>query len=135
MKNAIVPALFVLLLIGRAAAQTPVAARNAAKHAGETVTVCEKVFDGKLITASNITLLDLGGYNPNQQVVVIIRGADRNKFKGRPEIDYSGKDITVTGKVIMYKGKPGIVVQNPRQLKLVMIDNDRILRPMPVNKE
>ena len=128
MKNAIIPALFVLLLIGSAAAQTTIPARSVAKHTGETVTVCEKVFDGKLIAASNITLLDLGGYNPNPQVVVIIRNADRKKFKGRPEIDYSGKDITVTGKVVMYNGKPGIVVENPKQLKVVMIDNDSTLK-------
>ena|ERR1700733_12472419 len=135
MKNLIATVLSVLLLAGTSTAQTTIPAGSVTKHVGETVTVCEKVFDGKLITASNITLLDLGGYNPRQELIVMIPGSDKRKFRGRPEVDYDGQDVTVTGKVVMYKGKPAIVVQNPRHLQPVMIDNGRILRPTPVNKE
>jgi hypothetical protein len=135
MKNLTASFLFTLLLAGTAAAQTTIAAGSAGKHMGETVTICEKVFSGKRIDATKTTLLDVGGYYPKQPLVVVIPGRDRNKFKGNPEVDYDGKDITVTGKVIMYNGKPGILVQDPRRLKLVMIDNDRISRPTPVNKQ
>jgi hypothetical protein len=135
MKTLTTTFLFVLLLAETAAAQTTIAARSATRHMGETVTICEKVFSGKIIAASKTTLLDVGGYDPHQPLIVVIPGRDRSKFRGNPEVDYDGKDIMVTGKVIMYNGKPGILVQDPRRLKLVMIDNDRILRPMPVNKQ
>lgn len=134
MKTLITAALSVLLPAGIATAQTTVSARSAGKHLGETVTVCETVFSGKKVAASKATLLDVGGYNPNQPLIVVIPASVRNKFKGNPEIDYDGKDIIVTGKVIRYNGKPGILIQDPGRLKLVLIDNDSFLRPMPVNK-
>jgi hypothetical protein len=135
MKNLIPAALCLLLLAGTSAAQTTVPAGKVAKHLGETVTVCAKVFGGKLIASSNAILLDVGGDHPNPELIVMIPGSDKRKFRGRPEVDYDGKDVTVTGKVVMYKGKPAIVVQNPGHLRLVLIDNDRILRPTPVNKQ
>jgi len=130
-------AVLVLVALGitTCAAQTTIPVRSAVKHIGETVTVCEKVFSGRLLRASNTTLLDIGGYHPNQPLLVVIEGRDRSKFKGNPLFDYDGKDILVTGKVVLYKGKPGIIIQNPNRLKLVMIDNDRILQPMPIKKE
>jgi micrococcal nuclease len=119
------------LLIGKTSAQKTISAKNAAKYIGETVSVCDKVFSGKLLTASNITLLDLGGYNPNQALTIMIPAADRDKFHGKPEVDYSGKDVTVMGEIVMYKGKPEIVVTSPKHLKLVLIDNARS-RLLPV---
>lgn len=113
------------LLCLKVSAQTTIPAKDAAKYIGKTVTICDKVFSGKLLTPSNITLLYLGGNYPNQALTVIIKDADKNKFKGRPEVDDRGKDFTVTGKLVNYEGKPGIVVSDPKQLKVVLIDNAR----------
>ena len=135
MKNLIATVLCVLLLAGLSAAQTTIPAGSVAKHVGETVTVCAKVFGGKWIAASNATLLDVGGDHPSPELIVMIPGPDKSKFKGRPEVDYDGKDITVTGKVVMYNGKPVIIVKNPKHLRLVLIDNDRILQPVSIKKE
>jgi micrococcal nuclease len=122
MKNIIILALFVVLSV-KASAQTIIAAKDAAKHIGETVTITEKVFSGKYFENNKMTLLDLGGYNPNQLLTVMIPGADKEKFKGNPEVDYKGKEVSVTGKIVDYKGKPEIVVTDPKQLKVVMVDN------------
>jgi DNA/RNA endonuclease YhcR with UshA esterase domain len=70
-----------------------------------------------------MTLLDVGGYNPNQDLTIMIAGTDRSKFKGKPEEDYKGKEVTVIGKVIDYKGKPEIIVTDPSQIKVVLTDN------------
>jgi hypothetical protein len=134
MKNLLFFTLCLLLLAGTCAAQSTIAPGSLAKHVGETITVCEKVFGGKL-SAANLTLLDLGGDQPHQKLTVLIPGTDKRKFKGRPEVDFDGQDVLVTGKVVIYNGKPAIVVQNPRHLRPVMIDNDRILQPMPANKQ
>lgn len=102
-------------------AQKRIAAKNAVKHIGENVTICDKVFDGKL--SANAVVLAVAGDEPNQLLTVIIPAADRKKFKGHPETDYKGKDIMITGKLLLYKNKPGIVVSDPRQLKPVLADN------------
>jgi DNA/RNA endonuclease YhcR with UshA esterase domain len=122
MKNILFIAALVLL-VGKASAQTVIPAKEAAKHIGETVTITDKVYGGKLFSNTNMTLLDLGGTNPNQTLTIMIPGTDKAKFKGSPEVDYKGKDITVTGKIIDYKGKPEIIVTDPAQLKVVLTDN------------
>jgi hypothetical protein len=125
MKHLLTFAAFIALFAVKASAQSTVSATDAAKHIGKTVTICEKVFNGKQIASSNITLLYLGGYYPNQALTVIIKDADKSKFKGRPEVDDKGKDFSVTGQLITYNGKPAIVVNDPGQLKIVLMDNAR----------
>lgn len=99
-------------------AQTTIPAKEAAKHIGETITITDKLFGGKFFDNTKMTLLDIGGNNPNQAFTIMIPGEDKSKFKGSPEVDYKGKTITVTGKVVDYKGKPEIIVNDPSQLKL-----------------
>jgi len=50
----------------------------------------------------------------------MINGKDRSKFPVVPEDAFKDKNICVTGKVIQYKGKPEIVVDDPSQ---ITIDN------------
>lgn len=118
MKRILILASFALLLAFNASAQKMIDVKDAAKHVGETLTVCGKVFSTKLITPSNITFLDLGGFHPNQLLTIVIKGEDRSKFNGKPEEDYKNKDICVTGTIIDYKGKPEIVLSDPKDIKL-----------------
>lgn len=113
----------IILFACKASAQTKISPKEAEKHINETVAVTGKVFSGKLITSNNMTLLDIGGFNPNQDLTVMIESANRGKFKGKPEEDYKGKEVTITGKIIDFKGKPEIVVTDPEQIKVVMSDN------------
>jgi hypothetical protein len=125
MNRLITIALLAALFSFNASAQATIAAKDAGKHIGQTVKICDKVYNGKFISVSNITVLYLGGDYPNQALTVIISGAGRSTFKGRPEVDDKGKDFTVTGKLINYQGKPGIVISRPAQLKAVLIDNSK----------
>ncbi|TDW96309.1 S1/P1 nuclease [Dinghuibacter silviterrae] len=77
---------------------------------------CDKVYGGRYFDNSGMTLLNLGGEYPNQKMTVVIRGEDRSKFKDAPETFYMGKQICVTGKQEMYKGRPEIVVTDPSQI-------------------
>jgi hypothetical protein len=63
-------------------------------------------------------LLDLGGFHPNQQLTVVIKGQDRSRFTGKPEEYFKGKAVCVTGTIIDYKGKPEIVITDPKDIKL-----------------
>lgn len=124
MKKLLTLTVFAAFFVCNTSAQITIAAKNAAQHIGKTVTICDKVFSSTMITPSNITQLDIGGYDPNPPLTIMIPAAYRAKFKGKPEIDYRGKDIIVTGKLISYNGKPGIVITSPKQLKIILIDND-----------
>jgi DNA/RNA endonuclease YhcR with UshA esterase domain len=123
MKHSILLFSLVILLACHASAQTKITPKEAAKHINEMVTVTGKIYSSKLIASNNMTLLDVGGFNPNQDLTVMIEGTNRSKFKGKPEEDYKGREVTITGKVIDFKGKPEIVVTDPEQIKLVASDN------------
>jgi micrococcal nuclease len=118
MKKIILFATIIALFALKAAAQTTISAKDAAKHINEKVTVCDKVWSTKLLDGSNMTFLDMGGYHPNQLLTIVIKGENRSKFKGKPENDYKQKKICVTGTIINYKGKPEIVVSDPSQIRL-----------------
>ena len=109
---------FALLFTFKASAQKVIATKDAASHINETVTVCDKVFSTKLISASNMTFLDLGGFHPNQLITIVIKGEDRSKFKNAPDEYYKGKNVCITGTVIDYKGKPEIIVSDSTQIKI-----------------
>jgi len=123
MKNILLINVFALLFAFTASAQKVISAADAPKHINETVTICEKVFSTKLITPSNMTFLDLGGFHPNQLLTVVIKGEDRSKFKDAPDEYFKGRNVCVTGKLIDYKGKPEIVVSDPSQIKVSLHDN------------
>jgi len=123
MKKILLINVFTLLFAFTASAQKIISASDAARHINETVTICEKVFSTKLITLSNMTFLDLGGFHPNQMLTVVIKGEDRSKFKDAPDEYFKGRNICVTGTVIDYKGKPEIVVSDPSQIKISLQDN------------
>lgn len=125
MKTLFSLTIFVVLFAFDASSQTIIGANVAAGYIGKTVIITEKVYSGKLMRPSNTTVLNIGGYAPEQQLTVIISAANRSKFKGKPEEDFKGKDITVSGKVVRYKGKPGIIVSDPKQLKVILIDNTK----------
>jgi hypothetical protein len=88
---------------------------SAVTHLSDT-TICDKVYDGKYLESSQITLLNLGGAYPNQKISVVIKGADRDKFKEAPEKRYAGKTICVKGRVEIFKGRPEVVVTDPDQI-------------------
>lgn len=123
MKKIVLFASVIALFTLKASAQTTIPAKDAAKHINEKVTVCDKIWSTKLLDASNMTFLDMGGYHPNQLLTILIKSEDRSKFKGKPEEDFKGRQVCVTGTIIDFKGKPEIIVTDPDQIKLQMQDD------------
>ncbi len=83
-----------------------------------TITICDKVFSGKFFEKSGLTLLNMGAEYPNQTMSIVIKGADRAKFKIAPETAFANKSVCVTGKQVMYKGKKEIIVTDTTQIKI-----------------
>ena len=72
------------------------------------------------------TFLDFGGAYPDQVFQAVIWGADRARFHEAPEQAYLHKQVCVTGRIRVYRGKPEITVKDPAQLVLdkVIADPD-----------
>jgi hypothetical protein len=121
MKHLFIIAAITLLSISRVSAQNIIPAKNAAKYFGHKIKVCDKVYGSS--HTSDGTVLYLGEEYPKQVLTLIIKTSDLAKFKGQPDIDFKGKDICITGVVVSDKGKPGIVVTDPKQIKPYLVDS------------
>ena len=93
---------------------TPV---EAAKHAGETATVCGVVAGAKYAAQirGGLTFIDFDKPYPDATFTAVIFPGDRAKF-GTPEKGLAGKQVCVTGKIEMFRDKPQIVLSDPKQL-------------------
>jgi len=121
MKQLFVISAFILLSTFKVSAQGIIPAKYAAKHNGQKVTICDKVYSTS--SNSDVTQLYLGGDDPNQLLTIIIKASDLTKFKGHPVTDLKGKDICVTGVIILHKGKPQIAISEPKQIKPFLVDS------------
>ncbi len=106
------------LFIHRGFAQTVIPAADAAKHVGEKVTVCDKVFGGRYFENSTDqpTLLNMGAAYPGNPFTFVIYGADRKKFRYTPEEFLVNKQVCVSGEVKTYRDKPQIIVSDTAQV-------------------
>jgi hypothetical protein len=121
MKHLFIIAATSLLFASRVSAQNIIPAKNAAKYFGHKIKVCDKVYGSS--RTSDGTALYLGEEYPKQLLTLIIKTSNLSKFKGHPDNDFKGKDICITGVVISDKGKPEIVVTDPRQIKPYLVDS------------
>ena len=93
-------------------AQKEINIADAAKHEGDSVTICTKIFGARYFESGKgaPTLLNAGAMYPESPLTVVIFGESRAAFKYKPESFYPDKNVCVTGRITMYKGKPQIVV-------------------------
>lgn len=112
-------ALGLLLIPAAPFAQTRIKLDEVNLHIGDSVTVCGLVADLRYFENSKNqpTLLNIGAKYPDQQITVVIRGDTRKRFT--TEVDnFRGKQVCVTGRIILYKDKPEIIIENPEQLTI-----------------
>lgn len=88
---------------------------EAASHVGEQARVCGIVASAKYAARSRgaPTFLNLGQPYPRQVFTAVIWGRDRSKFAYPPE-SLRGSSICVRGLVSLYRGKPQIIVHDPK---------------------
>ena len=111
-------AVFSLLMAFIASAQQEITIGELDKHVGDSVKICTKIYGGIYLERSkgSPTLLNAGGAYPNAPLTILIWDDTRKKFKEAPETFFKDKDICVTGKVILYKEKPEIIIYDEKQL-------------------
>ncbi|BAV07442.1 S1/P1 Nuclease [Filimonas lacunae] len=77
---------------------------------GKVVTVSGKVYDIK--NAGSVLLVNLGGFHPHQLLTLAIKGAAKQTVTVK-----QNAVVTVTGKIILFKAKPEIVITDASQLQ------------------
>jgi len=117
------PAILIILCLfffNIANSQTNIKLEDLKSHIGDSVTVCGKVYSVRYLESSNNTptFLNIGAKYPDQLLTVVIWGDARKEFTGKPEDDYTNKEVCIIGKVELYKDKPQIVIRKANQLKL-----------------
>lgn len=116
--------LFFLILICASTAafsQTEIPIADVAKHIGDSVTIQDKVYGVKTFD-NGMTLLNIGGKYPNHLLTVMIPA--KVKATIGFDLDQHFKNVvpvSITGKLIDYKGKPEIILNNYSQLKMVAV--------------
>lgn len=108
------PGLFCMV---NARAQTSIKLDEVGKHIGDSVTVCGKVADMRYFENSKNkpTLLNIGAKHPDAPLTVVIWENARALFTSKLD-DLLDKEIFITGRIILYKEKPEIVIDRPDQI-------------------
>jgi len=93
---------------------------DAAKHEGETVKICTRIYGSKYLETAKgkPTFLNAGAKYPNSPLTLVIWDDNRSHFKNAPDTYYDGKNVCVTGKIEMFKGKPEIVLTDESQISV-----------------
>ena len=120
MKMLRLSAMLAVVFLSPTAAGASLSPEEAMKHVGENVTVCGVVASAYYAARSKSqpTSLELDKPYPNQVFTAVIFGKDRPKF-GTPETTLLGKHVCVTGNIRIYRGKPRVILDDPRQLSVV----------------
>ncbi len=106
-----------LFIIAVVSAQTSIKLEDASKHIGDSVTVCGLVADMRYFENSKNkpTLLNIGAKHPDAPLTVVIWENARALFTTKVE-DLMNKNICITGRIILYKDKPEIIIDKPDQI-------------------
>lgn len=90
--------------------------RDAGRYYGQTRTV-----EGRIAAAHNTGKVCFLNFDKNwkESFTIVIFASDFNKFKHSPEVMFLNRTVRVTGLIKEYKGKPEIVVKNPKQIEIV----------------
>jgi len=107
-----------LILAGMVQAQKVINIDSLSQHVGDSVTVCTKIYGGIFLDRNkdSLTLLNAGGKYPDAPLTILIRINARHQVKDPPEIFFKDKEVCITGKIILFKEKPEIVVYDEKQI-------------------
>ena len=113
-----VPLLASLFLPAPASSAPRVAAARAHEVIGKEATVCGRISDASYRSSigGRPTFLNFDRPYPNHTFTVVIWGDVRDRFEKAPEAMFEGAHVCVTGRVETYRGKPQIVLRDPKQI-------------------
>jgi DNA/RNA endonuclease YhcR with UshA esterase domain len=89
---------------------------TATEYVGQTVTV-----EGIIVRTYNSGRACFLNFHPDYQkhLSLVIFASDFSRFPVEPERYYLNKKVRVKGRVILYQGRPEIILNSPQQISLV----------------
>lgn len=110
---------FILLLAGSLLfAQKQVLLEEIADHIGKKVKVCDKIYGTYIIPSNGLTLLNVGQPYPDNPLTLAIFKKDLKNFSYVPAEFLLDKSICVTGKLVLFKGKPEIILNTEKDIEI-----------------
>lgn len=110
---------FILNCLLQTSFSQTVTLENISKYEGETVTICEKVQSAFLSNKESKTaFLNFGYPFPNETFRVVIFESTFKNFNYAPSEFLKNKRVCITGKVVIYKGRPQMVISKESQIKI-----------------
>lgn len=99
-------------------AQLEIKIEDVRNHIGDSGTIRAKIYGGKYIQSAkgSPTFLNLGDDYPNAPLTLVIWEDIRKQFKAAPEEFYENRQTIISGKIVLYKDKPEIVITDPKQI-------------------
>ena len=91
-----------------------IAPGDARTHVGEPVTV-EASVSAVHVGRSGVTFIDMGGRFPDNTFAAVIFADDAAKFPNVSALE--GKKVEISGPVVLYRGRPEIILNSADQLK------------------
>jgi PLD-like domain len=88
---------------------------QAHEHVGEKVIIVGKILHTK--NTNKACFLEFGKH-PNNNLYLVIFSENIHKFKDAPEQYFKGKHIKALGKISEYRGRPQIIISDPKQIEL-----------------
>ena len=88
-------------------------------YEGKTITVCSKVQSTFLTKGvKKTTYINFGKPYPNTTFTAVIFEGDLPNFKYTPSEYLKDKQVCLTGKITIYKGKPQMIISKEEQIKV-----------------
>jgi hypothetical protein len=118
MKKGLIASFISLMLFTSVKGQQLISIDSLHQHIGDSVTVCTKIYGGIFLDRSKDqpTLLNAGGRYPDAPLTILIGLEARKKFAEAPELFFKDKEVCITGKIILYKEKPEIIIYEEKQI-------------------
>jgi hypothetical protein len=91
---------------------------DSSKYEGKLVYTCGKVYSTKVIKSNGMILMNVGGEYPDAPLTIAIFSNSLKNFDANPEEYYKGKNICVSGRIKIYKGRPEIIINTKHAIQV-----------------
>lgn len=83
------------------------------------VKICDKIYGSYVVESNGMTLLNVGKPYPDNVLTLAIFEKDLKNFSYVPSEFLLEKSFCVTGKLILYKAKPEIVLKSEKDIQIM----------------
>src|SRR5690554_1881306 len=104
------PYLTILLWSPFLFSQKQISIDEVSSHIGKKVKICDKIYGSYNVKSNGMTLLNVGNPYPDHLLTLVIFEKDLKQFSYVPAEFLQDKLFCANGKLILYKGKPEIVL-------------------------